>query len=169
MIDLGERILLNDGISIVSDDYAVRKLLESGDIPKHIRVVKSDDSDSFDLMYKTTIGIDDIDDSNIEPEIYCDEDFEELVWYIINKRRDNTSDEEHNKRLSDELGFFTETNNLPLLCSIRELISKFKDDNIVWGVGRGSSCASYVLYLLEVHDINPIKYDISFKEFSKEN
>jgi len=38
---------------------------------------------------------------------------------------------------------------------------------LVWGVGRGSSVASYVLYLLGVHKINSLKYNLDIKEFLK--
>jgi len=40
-------------------------------------------------------------------------------------------------------------------------------NNIVWGLGRGSSTASYVLYLLGVHKINSLYYDLSIEEFLK--
>jgi DNA polymerase III alpha subunit len=42
-----------------------------------------------------------------------------------------------------------------------------RDNNIVWGVGRGSSVASYVLYLLGIHKIDSIKYNLSPDEFFK--
>lgn len=35
----------------------------------------------------------------------------------------------------------------------------------VWGVGRGSSCASLVLFLLELHSVDPVLYSISHTEF----
>jgi len=34
-------------------------------------------------------------------------------------------------------------------------------------VGRGSSVASYCLYLLGVHKINSLKFDLDIKEFLK--
>lgn len=167
MIDLDDRILLNNGTSIVTDGYAVRKLVDTGSIPNHIKVAKSTDSDLYDLIYRSNISINDIDES-VSPEIFCDEDYETLINNIISKRRDDTEESLHTDRVEKELEFFINSDNMPLLCSIEKLIGRFKEDNIVWGVGRGSSCASYVLFLLEVHDINPIKYDISFTEFSKE-
>jgi len=35
----------------------------------------------------------------------------------------------------------------------------------MWGVGRGSSVSSYILYLIGVHKIDSIKYDLDYKEF----
>jgi DNA polymerase III alpha subunit len=40
-----------------------------------------------------------------------------------------------------------------------------RDNNIVWGVGRGSSVSSYVLYLLGVHRVNSLYYDLDIHEF----
>jgi DNA polymerase III alpha subunit len=42
-----------------------------------------------------------------------------------------------------------------------------RSSNIVWGVGRGSSVASYALYLIGIHKIDPIKYNLSINEFFK--
>ena len=39
------------------------------------------------------------------------------------------------------------------------------ENDIVWGVGRGSSVASYVLYLIGVHRIDSIKYNLDWREF----
>ena len=40
-----------------------------------------------------------------------------------------------------------------------------KTNSIVWGVGRGSSVASYVLFLLGVHKIDSVKYNLDWREF----
>ena len=41
------------------------------------------------------------------------------------------------------------------------------ENDLVVGVGRGSSCASYLLFLLKIHLIDPIKYDLDIREFLK--
>lgn len=45
------------------------------------------------------------------------------------------------------------------------LVDHMRENKIVWGVGRGSSVASYVLYLIGIHKINSIHYDLDWKEF----
>ena len=45
------------------------------------------------------------------------------------------------------------------------LVDFMRENNIVWGVGRGSSVASYVLYLIGVHKINSIRYNLDWREF----
>jgi DNA polymerase III alpha subunit len=54
-----------------------------------------------------------------------------------------------------------------LLKYLKYLVDTMRENNIVWGVGRGSSVASFVLFLLEVHRINSLYYDLSIDEFLK--
>jgi len=35
----------------------------------------------------------------------------------------------------------------------------------LWGVGRGSSCASLVLHLINVHEVDPVRFNIPKEEF----
>jgi DNA polymerase III alpha subunit len=44
-------------------------------------------------------------------------------------------------------------------------VETMRVNNIVWGVGRGSSVASYVLYLIGVHKIDSMYYDLDIEEF----
>ena len=45
------------------------------------------------------------------------------------------------------------------------LVDFMRENNIVWGVGRGSSVASYTLYLIGVHRIDSIQYGLDWREF----
>ena len=47
------------------------------------------------------------------------------------------------------------------------MMSVIKDNNIVYGVGRGSSVSSYILYLIGVHRVNSLKFNLDIKEFLK--
>ena len=47
------------------------------------------------------------------------------------------------------------------------LVDYLRENNIVWGVGRGSSVASYILFLIGIHKINSLKYKLDIKEFLK--
>jgi DNA polymerase III alpha subunit len=69
------------------------------------------------------------------------------------------------KRVRDEYAEFESRGLEPLLKYMIYLVDLMRENNIVWGVGRGSSVASYVLYLIGVHKIDSIKYDLDFKEF----
>ena len=68
-------------------------------------------------------------------------------------------------RLEEELEAFKERNMLDLLRWLKYFVDTANENNIVWGVGRGSSVASYILYLIGVHSIDPIKYNLDWREF----
>jgi DNA polymerase III alpha subunit len=70
-------------------------------------------------------------------------------------------------RVSLELDEFEKRNLTDLLRFLVYFIDTIRKNNIVYGVGRGSSIASYVLYLLKVHRIDSIKYNLDIKEFLK--
>ena len=71
-------------------------------------------------------------------------------------------------RLIKELELFRQHNMMDLLKYLKYLVDTMRENNIVWGVGRGSSVASYVLYLIGIHKIDSIKYGLDINEFLKE-
>jgi DNA polymerase III alpha subunit len=60
---------------------------------------------------------------------------------------------------------YQERDLFDLLRYLVYLVDVMKDNNVIWGVGRGSSVASYVLYLLGVHRIDSMFYDLDVREF----
>lgn len=68
-------------------------------------------------------------------------------------------------RVAEELEAFKARNMLDLLRWLKYFVDTCKSNNILWGVGRGSSVASYVLYLIGVHKIDSIKYNLDWQEF----
>ena len=69
------------------------------------------------------------------------------------------------QRCGNELLLFQERNLFDLLRYLKYLVDTLKANHMIWGVGRGSSVASYVLYLLEVHRIDSMFYDLDPQEF----
>ena len=68
---------------------------------------------------------------------------------------------------SIELELFKKHDMVPLLRFLKFLVDSLRQNNILWGVGRGSSVASYCLYLLGIHKVDSIKYELSITEFLK--
>ena len=71
------------------------------------------------------------------------------------------------QRVGLELLEYQKIDFFDALCFLKYFVDTMRDNNIVWGVGRGSSVASYVLYLLGIHKIDSIKYNLSPDEFFK--
>lgn len=87
----------------------------------------------------------------------------DLDKYFVNKI--NTV--EQAERVKLELAMYEERGLLIVLRFIVYLVDTMRKHNIVWGVGRGSSIASYCLYLIGLHKIDSIKYQLDIKEFLK--
>jgi hypothetical protein len=69
------------------------------------------------------------------------------------------------QRCGTELLLYQERNLFDLLKYLKYLVDVMKQNNVIWGVGRGSSVASYVLYKLGVHRINSMYYNLDVDEF----
>ena len=69
------------------------------------------------------------------------------------------------QRCGNELLLFQERNLIDLLRYLKYLVDTLTSNHMIWGVGRGSSVASYVLYLLGVHRIDSMFYDLDITEF----
>ena len=72
---------------------------------------------------------------------------------------------ENHERLMTEITEYRRRKLIPLLRQMKYIVDTLRKNNIVWGVGRGSSVASFVLYLIGVHKINSIYYDLEISEF----
>jgi DNA polymerase III alpha subunit len=71
------------------------------------------------------------------------------------------------QRVGEELLLYQERDLFNLLRYLKYFVDTMRANSVIWGLGRGSSVASYVLYLLEVHKINSMFYDLDIKEFLK--
>ncbi len=98
-------------------------------------------------------------DNWLIPHEYKNMDIEE---FLISK-----CPKENYDRLIKELDLYHKNNMIPVLKTIKYIVDTLRKNNIVWGVGRGSSVASYVLFLLGVHKIDSVKYNLPIDEFFK--
>jgi DNA polymerase III alpha subunit len=71
------------------------------------------------------------------------------------------------QRAGEELLMYQERDLFMLLRYLKYLVDTMRKHKIVWGVGRGSSVSSFVLYLIGVHRINSLYYDLQISEFLK--
>ena len=71
------------------------------------------------------------------------------------------------ERVVEELRLFAKYDMITMLKTMKYIVDTLRANNVVWGVGRGSSVASYVLHIIGVHKIDPIKYNIPIEEFFK--
>ena len=103
-------------------------------------------------------------DGALQSEWFMPEEYKELDVYsfVMNKAGDDLAELE---RVEEELAQFKVRGMNNLLRYMIYLVDFMRENNIVWGVGRGSSVASYVLYLIGVHRIDSIQFDLDWREF----
>jgi DNA polymerase III alpha subunit len=94
------------------------------------------------------------------PEEYHNIDLEQ---YFATKVHTN----EQINRVITELDMFKKHNMETMLKFMIYLVDIMKENNIVWGVGRGSSVSCYLLFLVGLHSVDSIKYKLDMKEFFK--
>jgi DNA polymerase III alpha subunit len=92
------------------------------------------------------------------PLHYKNLDVNEYINNLINTNEEKT-------RVAEEMELYNSFNLHNVLRFLIYLIDTMRAQNIVWGVGRGSSVASYVLYLIGVHKVDSIKYKLDIHEF----
>ena len=83
-----------------------------------------------------------------------------LEW-LLSKCQNDTE----KKRVEQEYVLFEKKKFIKVLQFLIYFIDTLRANNIVWGVGRGSSVASFCLFLIGVHKINPLQYDLNITEF----
>lgn len=91
------------------------------------------------------------------PKDYCPN----LVEFLYGK----CETPEQAQRVSDELEAFIQHGMYDLLHYLKYLVDTLEEKHVLWGVGRGSSVASYILFLLGVHSIDSMKYNLDWHEF----
>ncbi len=142
-----------DGVFVEHiEKYNHARNINADRIPQ-LDIIKHDEFDSVKMF----------DEANqltwFMPENYCSNLIEELY--------SKCTTPEQTARVTEELHMFIQYGMLEVLSYCKYLVDTMRANNILWGVGRGSSVASYVLYLIGIHKIDSIKYGLDIKEFLK--
>ena len=97
-------------------------------------------------------------------------------WFIPEKYKnfdigkwllDQCKTEKEINRVIEELELFVQFDMIDVLICLKYLVDTMKQNNILWGLGRGSSVSSYCLFLIGIHKIDSLKYELDIKEFLK--
>jgi DNA polymerase III alpha subunit len=174
---LNNRVLFYDGDSIARNETIVDLMLSGinvGDVGIHF-AEKTDDTDAFMKQYPNVMGykteIRDNDTTWDIPKQYKDLDVALYIHELLENEVEfmNTiKSEERIDRVHVELKLWEQYNMIPLLQTLIHIIDTFKENNIVWGTGRGSSCCCYILYLIGVHDVDSIHFGLELDEFFRD-
>ncbi len=91
--------------------------------------------------------------------------FEKLCEQGLKNRYGANPPEENRKRLKYEISVIDKAGLIPYFLIVQDFVNWAKNNNIVVGPGRGSAVGSLVSYLLNITDIDPLKYDLLFERF----
>lgn len=173
MIDLGNRVILADGTVICEDSALVEMLYQdqsfdlvvakpSSDVELFNRTVKS-----MDMAYNTIATATDCQYSTVRwfdhwltPEQYKTIDIAQFCY-------ERCSTVEEIERVQYELPLFEERDMVPVLQHLIYMVDHLRANEILWGVGRGSSVSSFILFLIGINRINPLKFGLDVREFLK--
>jgi len=151
-------------------------------------LMQGQDLAAFEGMFVDRINLEDMSHvldnvpAFVEYDRMCQEDLTteaydhrcQQVWFMPDEYRnmdiakwvlDQCKTEEELQRVGKELLLYQERDLFFLLKQLKYIVDVWRDNNIVWGVGRGSSVSSYILYLIGVHKIDSIYYDLDVHEF----
>lgn len=172
VINLGNRIIDTDGNVVYCID-ALIELLYNGEIPSEILFPYNNEDvllfnkfsyENFDdILYKLPeklLTTKERQNDWFFPDYYKEINLED---YFLNLCQTDIEKQRviEETKLYNEKGF----DNFLRFCIF--FSDKIKENNWVIGVGRGSSCESYLLYLLKIHLVDSIKYNLDIKEFLK--
>ena len=153
-LDLCKLYMQNTGIQIknalIEQPIEFNSALELNNIPHCKPYIESN------------LSVNDFDKKNQSmwymPQSYYDLDIAE--WVLL-----ACDNQPQIQRCAAELIRYQELNLFSLLQYLKYIVDTMRLNNIVWGVGRGSSVSSYVLYKIGVHKIDSMYYDLDYTEF----
>lgn len=170
--ELKSRTLWYDGSCTISSDEISMRLMRGDDVSNLYvdtltdELVKYNSNVPHSDKIRIKNNLNELDTSWNIPDKYINI---ELYPYLCGLIVDDgvATDDVKLRRISSELSAFKANGVSMIIPTLIYIIDVFKSSNIVWGVGRGSCTASYILYLIGLHDVDSIKYDLDIRDFIK--
>lgn len=168
-IELNNRILRSDGAIGVAPEQVSEMIIRGIPISKIYVTKINEEIERFNRLSDERLEL--FTDENIKvnldwilPEEFKSIDLDKYVQDIIDELPSDIH-EIGEIRLNNELQEFKRRNLTDFLRTVIYVVSEFKSKGVIFGVGRGSSCASYLLYKIGLHCVDSLKYNISLTEF----
>jgi len=168
---LKDRTLYFDGDSVVEPDTLIDLVLDGQEIGDVYVSKITPDVEKYNNMYTKRIELKTVEKPlNFDwtiPEKYLKMDLDQHVINLFNEQKYGVGDDLTGrlKRVLYELSYFNRPEHINFIKTLIYVNDEMKTNKIVKGVGRGSSVASYVLYLIGTHHIDSYKYGLEFHEF----
>ena len=165
------------GQAILSSDK-LRELLLQGKNIGHLNAVQDEDIQLYEkyqdiLLRQKTIFLDapaedlTFDDFHLQK---ADEWIFPLEYQqidVLAHLLDKCKTQQEIDRVNEEYLLYLERDLVMLLRLFIFLVDYMRKNKYIWGVGRGSSVSSYILYLIGIHRVNSLKYGFDIKDYLK--
>lgn len=117
------------------------------------------------LTTKSEVDVSKFPPSWLLPDSYKYMDLDEYLLRLADRVAKDPLYEQRLTRLAEEIALFKSRRLDDVLRTLAYVIDTMKANKVVWGVGRGSSCSSYLLYLMGLHEVDVVKYEIEITDF----
>lgn len=175
--ELNNRKLWYDGDNTVNTTYLYDKLLDGCDISSYFVEDITPEIKQYNRYNEKKLQVKGV-LSNIVNEWNIPDDYKNIVLkpYILSKLYKeivaaNFSDDDVDARIARvdvELALWAEHELELFLKALIYIVESFVVNDVVWGVGRGSSCCCYILYLIGIHNVDSVLYNLELSDFFKE-
>lgn len=165
------------GQAILSSDN-LREIILQGKNIGHLNVIKDEEIELYEqyqaqLLHHATVFLDAPDESLsfddfhkeradewIFPEKYQQIDVH--TWLL-----DKCTTQTQIDRVNEEYIMYEDRDLIMLLRLFIFLVDYMREHKFIWGVGRGSSVSSYILYLIGVHRVDSLRFGFSILDYLK--
>ena len=173
---LKDRVLFFDGDTVITPDKVYEYAEQEAD-PRGCNLCVTESNKEikdFNALVDAALRINekkDFRELNLDwnvPEEYLNLDMEQYLAKRFDEETQKLSYDDavtRAYRLKDELEAYETLDLLPVLRVIIYVINRLCSYKVVWGIGRGSCVASYVLYLIGVHDVDSVLYELDYTDF----
>jgi DNA polymerase III alpha subunit len=170
-INLQDYTLWNDGTVEIPADKVIDFLILGVPIDKIAIDNYSPEVDQYNKISDCKLAIKEhnskIDPSWVFPDEYKYLNVEEYLKSLTEKIANDSLLNYRIERLNIEIQLFLSRKLEYLIKLIKYIVDTLKNTNTFWGVGRGSSCSCYIFYLMGLHSVDCVLYDISITDFIK--
>lgn len=163
---------------VILPSDSLRELLLQGKNISHLVVAEDEDIELF-KQYQSDLLSEVITFSNPPEEVLTFDEFHEekanewifpVIYQQIDVHKwllDKCKTQQEIDRVNTEYILYEERDLVMLLRLFIFLVDHMRKNKFVWGVGRGSSVSSYILYLIGIHRVDSLKYNFDIRDFLK--
>lgn len=173
MTELENRKILQDG-TVICNSSAMIELLYSGQTLNGIYCDNILDANEWN--YSALVS----DSTDIGPQYADRPQYADIDWFIYWSTPEpwasldlkewcyaKCKTQEEFDRVDLELLEFDKRSMQYVIKHLIYCVDTWRSNNILWGVGRGSSVSSFILHLIGINRINPLEYNLELHEWLK--